>query len=96
MPDGTLPEGVVTFLFTDIEGSTRLVQSEPERYGSILDAHRRVIRDTVARHEGFEVKTDGDGFFIAFASPTAAVLAAAAAQRGLAGRSSRGSPPPHP
>jgi len=85
MPDGNLPEGVVTFLFTDIEGSTRLVQSEPERYGSILDAHRRVIRETVARHEGFEVKTDGDGFFIAFASPTAAVLAAAAAQRGLAG-----------
>ncbi|HUR49017.1 MAG TPA: adenylate/guanylate cyclase domain-containing protein [Acidimicrobiales bacterium] len=84
MGDVDLPEGVVTFLFTDIEGSTRLLQSAPERYGEILEAHRKVIREGVAANGGHEVKTDGDGFFIVFRSPTAAVTAAAAAQRGLA------------
>ena len=66
-----LPAGTVTFLFTDIEGSTRLLrQLGPELYAEALAGHRRVLRDAFAAEGGVEVDTQGDAFFVAF--PTAA------------------------
>ena len=65
-----LPTGTVTFLFTDIEGSTRLLHAlGPEAYAEALAEHRRVLRDAFAAHGGVEVDTQGDAFFVAF--PTA-------------------------
>jgi predicted ATPase/class 3 adenylate cyclase len=79
------PRGTVTFLFTDIEGSTRLLHElGAERYGTALEEHRRIIRDAVARHGGHEVDTQGDAFLVAFGRATDAVLAAEEAQRDLA------------
>ena len=79
-----LPEGVVTFVFTDIEGSTRLLQEVGDEYVSILETHRSVLRRAFGAFDGREVNTEGDGSFAAFASPAAAVLAAAEAQREIA------------
>ena len=79
-----LPSGTVTLLFTDIEGSTRLVHDLGERYPEILAAHRRTLRGAVTEHGGVEVDTQGDAFFIAFARARDAVSAAHAAQRALA------------
>jgi peptide/nickel transport system substrate-binding protein len=79
-----LPRGTVTFLFTDIEGSTRLLKRLGESYGDVLDAHRRILRETAEAREGREVDTQGDSFFFAFARANAAVGAAVAAQRALA------------
>jgi len=58
------PDGTVTFLFTDIEGSTRLLQARPERYGELLSEHRRLLRHAFAANSGREVGTEGDGFFV--------------------------------
>ena len=77
-----LPQGTVTFLFTDIEGSTRLVQELGPRYPDLLERHQALLRD--AFHAGAEVGTEGDSFFVAFASATDAVAAAAAGQLALA------------
>jgi predicted ATPase len=80
-----LPAGTVTFLFTDIEGSTRLLEElGAEAYAVALAGHRRVVRDAIARHGGVEVDTQGDSFFVAFSDANAAVTAAAEAQRDLA------------
>ncbi len=79
-----LPGGAVTFLFTDIEGSTRLVKALRERYPQVLAEHRRLIRAAVAAHDGREVDTQGDAFFVAFAGAKQAVLCALAVQRALA------------
>jgi predicted ATPase/class 3 adenylate cyclase len=79
-----LPTGTVTFLFTDIEGSTRLLQELGDRYAAVRDEHAAIVRRAVAEAGGVEVSTEGDSFFVAFASPQAAVRAAVAAQRGLA------------
>ncbi len=79
-----LPSGTVTFLFTDIEGSTRLLQELSAGYASALAEHRRVLRETFARHGGVEVDTQGDAFFVAFARASEAVAAAAEAQAALA------------
>jgi len=79
-----LPSGTVTFLFTDIEGSTRLVAQLGERYPEALDGHRRVLRRAFAAHGGREVGTEGDAFFVAFARATDAVGAAVVGQRALA------------
>ena len=79
-----LPRGTVTFLFTDIEGSTRLLRQLGDRYGEILDAHRRILRAAMADREGREVDTQGDSFFFAFTRANAALAAAVAAQRALA------------
>ena len=84
MPTQPLPVGTVTFLFTDIEGSTRLLQQAGEVYGSLLDDHRRLLRAAFDAHAGREVDTQGDSFFVAFAAPGQAVAAAAQAQRALA------------
>src|SRR5437016_155914 len=79
-----LPSGTVTFLFTDIEGSTLMVHKLGPAYEPVLEEHRRRIREAVAAAGGVEVNTEGDSLFVAFASPSAAVAAAAAAQRNLA------------
>ena len=80
-----LPRGIVTFLFTDIEDSTLLLRElGSERYGAALADHRTVVRESVARHGGIEVDTQGDAFFVAFADAGAAVGAAAEAQDRLA------------
>jgi class 3 adenylate cyclase len=80
-----LPTGTVTFVFTDIEGSTRLLQAlGPERYGRLQDDHNAILRAAIERGGGVEIRTEGDSFFAVFGSPGGAVLAAAEAQRGLA------------
>ena len=79
-----LPRGTVTFLFTDIEGSTRLVQDLGERYSELLAEHRRVLRRAFETHGGIEVNTQGDACFAAFARASDAVAAAAEAQLALA------------
>jgi predicted ATPase/class 3 adenylate cyclase len=72
-----LPAGTVTFLFTDIEGSTKLLHKLGDRYAEVLAEHRRVLRDAFARHGGVEVDTQGDAFFVAFAEASEALAAAA-------------------
>jgi class 3 adenylate cyclase len=73
-----LPTGTVTLLFTDVEGSTKLLHElGAESYAEALAAHRRVIREACARHDGVEVDTQGDAFFVAFATAPAALAAAA-------------------
>jgi len=84
-PVASLPNGAVTFLFSDIEGSTRLVKALRERYAQVLADHRRLVRAAIASHAGHEVDTQGDAFFVAFASAKQAVLCALAVQRALAG-----------
>jgi predicted ATPase/class 3 adenylate cyclase len=79
-----LPIGTVTFLFTDIEGSTKLLHELGDAYADVLAEHRRILRDAFAAHDGVEVDTQGDAFFVAFARATDAAAAAADAQRGLA------------
>jgi predicted ATPase len=78
-----LPSGTVTFLFTDIEGSTRLLHEHGDRYVELLSAHRRALRDAFARHDGVEVDTQGDAFFVAFARASDAVAAASDGQVAL-------------
>jgi predicted ATPase len=81
-----LPRGTVTFLFTDIEGSTRLLKElGPDSYSHALAEHRRVVRTAVARHGGVEVDTQGDAFFVAFPTPNGAVAAAREASEALSG-----------
>ena len=75
----------MTFLFTDIEGSTRLLQDLGDRYGAVRDGHAAILRRAIRDGGGVEVSTEGDSFFAAFASPVGAVRAAVDAQRGLAG-----------
>lgn len=79
-----LPSGTVTLLFTDIEGSTRLLDQLGDEYGEMLAEHRRLLRAVWVQHEGVEVGTDGDSFFVAFADAESAAEAAIAAQRALA------------
>jgi predicted ATPase/class 3 adenylate cyclase len=80
-----LPAGTVTFLFTDIEGSTRLVQELGDSYGEALRDHRRLLRGAFQRHHGVEVDTQGDAFFYAFARASDAVGAARDGQSALEG-----------
>ena len=79
-----LPRGTVTFLFTDIEGSTALVKRLRSAYGAVLTAHQELLREAFARHGGREIDTQGDSFFVAFGRATDAVAAAVDAQRALA------------
>jgi class 3 adenylate cyclase len=78
-----LPSGTVTFLFTDVEGSTRLLQEHGPAYAVLLEEHRRVIREAFGRHDGVEVDTQGDAFFVAFSRAADAVAASAEAQTAL-------------
>jgi predicted ATPase/class 3 adenylate cyclase len=80
----SLPSGTLTFLFTDVEGSTRLLEDlGAERYASELGRHRDVVRSSLAEHGGVEVDTQGDAFFCAFASARDAVACAAEIQSAL-------------
>jgi predicted ATPase/class 3 adenylate cyclase len=80
-----LPSGTVTFLFSDVEGSTKLLDAlGSERYAEALGEHRRVVREAVTRHGGMEVDRQGDAFFFAFATPQGALAAAGQAQEALA------------
>src|SRR5690242_5476619 len=78
-----LPSGTVTFLFTDVEGSTRLLHEHGTGYAELLAQHRTALRGAFGRHGGVEVDTQGDAFFVAFARATDAVAAAAAAREEL-------------
>ena len=82
--DRAFPTGTVTMLFTDVEGSTRLLKQLGERYGGMLAEHRRLLREAVAAHGGREMDTQGDAFFVAFPRARNAVEAAVEAQRALA------------
>jgi predicted ATPase/class 3 adenylate cyclase len=78
-----LPSGLVTFLFTDIEGSTRLARLLGDDYGAVLGTHRAVLRAALSDFGGAELFTEGDSFFVAFGDASAAVAACVAAQRAL-------------
>ena len=78
------PSGTVTFLFSDVEGSTRLLQALGDRYDELIGAHNRLLRDVFARFGGREIGTEGDSFFVVFAHAGSAVEAAVEAQRALA------------
>jgi class 3 adenylate cyclase len=78
-----LPGGTVTFLFSDIEGSTRLLEQLGDGYGDVHRDHRRILRDELERAAGREVDTQGDAFFFSFTRAKDAVRGAVAAQRAL-------------
>ena len=78
-----LPSGAITFLFTDIEGSTQLLKQLRERYSGVLVEHQRLLRAAFTAHGGLEVDSQGDSFFVAFASAREALLAAVEGQLAL-------------
>ena len=78
-----LPSGTVTFLFTDVEGSTRLWEEQPEAMKVALARHDAILRDAVAEHDGHVVKMTGDGIHAVFATAHDALDAAVAMQREL-------------
>ena len=82
-PPAAAPSGVVTFLFTDVEGSTRRWEADAEAMRVALAAHDEVLRRAIEAHGGWLFKHTGDGVCAAFASPRSAVDAAVVAQRGL-------------
>ncbi|HYZ10630.1 MAG TPA: adenylate/guanylate cyclase domain-containing protein [Actinomycetota bacterium] len=79
-----LPTGTVTFLFSDIEGSTRLLDALGDRYPVVLETHQRILRGALGARGGIEVSTEGDSFFVVFLSAPQAVAAAVEAQRAIA------------
>jgi class 3 adenylate cyclase len=83
----SFPGGTVTFLFTDIEGSTRLLQELGDDYGQVVADHRRILRDVFQQAGGHEVDTQGDAFFYSFTRAKDAVAAAVDGQRALADHS---------
>jgi len=84
LPFPILPGGTVTFLFTDIEGSTKLLKRLRDLYSTLLDEHREILRGVFAKWNGHEVDSRGEEFFVAFPRATDAVAAAVSAQRALA------------
>jgi predicted ATPase/class 3 adenylate cyclase len=82
---GQLPSGLVTFMFTDIEGSTRMARMLGADYRAVLTEHRRLVRAALTAHDGTELFTEGDSFFVAFADASAAAAGGLAAQRSLVG-----------
>lgn len=78
-----LPSGIVTFVFTDIEGSTRLFRRLGPRYVELLERHNELLRFAWEAHNGHEISTEGDAFFVAFAEPADAIAACADGQRML-------------
>ncbi|HEY6408223.1 MAG TPA: adenylate/guanylate cyclase domain-containing protein, partial [Ktedonobacteraceae bacterium] len=79
-----LPTGIVTLLFSDMEGSTQLLKQVGEGYGDLLAHYRQVLRTAFRQYQGHEVDTQGDSFFVAFAHATDAISAAMGAQHALA------------
>jgi class 3 adenylate cyclase len=91
----TAPDGTVTILFSDIQGSTELNERLGDQaFFELLREHNEIVRDQVRVHHGFEVKAQGDGFMIAFASPSAGVECAIAIQRALGTRIDAGAAEP--
>ena len=84
---GSFPSGLVTFVFTDIEGSTQLLRRIGDRYPPLLERHREILREAWTAWGGCEVKTDGDSFFVAFSDPIAAIEACAQGQRAITAES---------
>ncbi len=82
----SLPSGTVTFVFSDIEGSTGLLKRLGDRYGELIAEHRRIVRDALGAHDGVEIDTQGDSFFYAFARARDAVAGAVGVQRAHAER----------
>jgi len=82
-----LPTGTVTFFFSDIEGSTRLLERLGPEYTELLERHNRIVRSAFAQHGGLEVSTEGDSFFAVFQSATEAVTAAVDMQRRIGAES---------
>ena len=79
-----LPSGTVTFLFTDVEGSTKLLHAlGPDVYAEALAEHRRILRHAFGAHGGVEVDTQGDAFFVAFRTASEALRTAADVLEGL-------------
>ena len=78
-----LPTGTVTFLFTDLEGSTRLWEEHPEAMRGALTRHDEIVREAIEGHAGYVVKTTGDGFHAAFATAHDAIDAAVVAPLAL-------------
>ncbi|MCH8050480.1 MAG: adenylate/guanylate cyclase domain-containing protein, partial [Chloroflexi bacterium] len=90
------PDGTVTLLFTDIEGSTELTERlGDQRWLELLREHNAIIREQLSAHEGFEVKSVGDGFMLAFQSGRAGILCAIGIQRSLAERNESAAEPVH-
>src|SRR5438445_688378 len=85
------PTGTVTFLFTDIEGSTRLLQELGDDWVGVLEDQRRLMRESIAQNTGVELGTEGDSFFVVFASAADATQAVVSAQQALAGHAWTGS-----
>jgi class 3 adenylate cyclase len=79
-----LPSGTVTFLFSDIEGSTRLLEQLGDGYADVLGDHRQILRERLGAANGQEIDTQGDAFFFSFTRAKDAVTGAVAAQRALA------------
>jgi predicted ATPase/class 3 adenylate cyclase len=84
MSSRSLPTGTVTFLFTDVEGSTRLWEDHPDAMHDVLARHDEIVRGAIESHGGYVVKTTGDGFHAAFGTARDALEAALAAQQALA------------
>ncbi|MGZ4120472.1 MAG: ATP-binding protein [Actinomycetota bacterium] len=78
-----LPTGTLTFLFTDIEGSTRLLQELGPRFGDLLEDHHSIMRSAIRAGDGTVIRTEGDAFFVVFPEPLRAVEAVISAQREL-------------
>jgi class 3 adenylate cyclase len=76
-----LPAGTVTFVFSDVEGSTELLKRLGDRYAELISDHRRIVRETFGAHGGIEIDAQGDAFFFAFARARDAAAAAVEAQR---------------
>ena len=83
-----LPTGTVTFLFTDIEGSTKLWEKHPEAMKTALAKHDSILKEAIESNHGYIIKTTGDGVHAVFATALDGVNAAVAAQRELAGQTS--------
>jgi predicted ATPase/class 3 adenylate cyclase len=88
-----LPTGTVTFLFTDIEGSTRLLQELGDEWGNVLEDQRRLMRAAITANQGIELGTEGDSFFVVFTSAAAAVQSVVSAQQALAAHAWSGGKP---
>jgi class 3 adenylate cyclase len=83
-PSAAVPHGTVTFVFTDIEGSTELLKRLGDGYAEVVAEHRRILRQEFSNRNGVEMDTQGDAFFFSFGRARDAVAAAVAAQRQLA------------
>jgi class 3 adenylate cyclase len=77
----SLPAGTVTFVFSDVEGSTELLKRLGDDYATVIADHRRIVRETFGAHGGVEIDAQGDAFFFAFARARDAAEAAVEAQR---------------